>query len=108
MSWRDDLILYIRENAKPVDKYDHQPRLYALTRKVGEGLQYDDDVVFAAVWLHDLGVFVGHRPEEPDKLARWDNVAYACEQSPRVLARFGFARDKVPAVVEAIRTHQPK
>ncbi len=99
---------YIREQAKPVDKFSHQPRLYALTREVGVGQTYDDDVVFAAVWLHDLGVFVGHRPEEPEALAKWDCVAYAMHQAPELLSRFGFPTQKIPAVVEAIRTHQPQ
>ncbi len=49
---------HVRHEAKPVDKYGHQPRLYTLTREVGRGHDYDDDVVFAAAWLHDLGVFV--------------------------------------------------
>jgi uncharacterized protein len=106
--YRDALVAYIREQAKPVDKFSHQPRLYALTREVGVGERYDDDVVFAAVWLHDLGVFVGHRPEDPATLAKWDNVAYAMKQTPEVLKQLGFPAEKIPAVVEAIRTHQPQ
>ena len=106
--FRTGLVEYIREQAKPVDKYSHQPRLYELTRQLGAGLDYDDDVVFAAVWLHDLGVFVGHRPEEPAALAAWDCVAYAMQQAPVVLARLGFPTAKIPAVVEVIRTHQPQ
>ncbi len=99
---------YIREQARPVDKFSHQPRLYELTREIGAGQRYDDDVVFAAVWLHDLGVFVGHRPEEPEALAKWDCVAYAMERTPEILSRFGFPAGKIPAVVAAIRTHQPR
>lgn len=105
--FRDALVAYIREQAKPVDKFSHQPRLYALTREVGAGQTYDDDIVFAAVWLHDLGVFVGHRPEAPEALAKWDNVAYAMQRTPELLQQFGFPAEKIPAVVEAIRTHQP-
>jgi uncharacterized protein len=74
---------------------------------IGQGLSYDDDVVYAAAWLHDLGVFIGHRPEDPDELARWDNVAYAMKLAPSVLHQVGFPASKVVAVVEAIRTHQP-
>jgi uncharacterized protein len=98
---------YIREQARPADKYSHQPRLYQLTRAVGIGLDYDDDIVYAAAWLHDLGVFVGHRPEEPEALSRWDNVAYAVERVPELLARFGFPPAKVPAVQAAIASHLP-
>ena len=106
--FRPAIIAYIREQARPADKFSHQPRLYALTRSIGAGQRYDDDVVFAAAWLHDLGVFVGHRPEEPGALAQWDFLAYAMHQTPEILARFGFPAGKIPAVVEAIRTHQPK
>ena len=105
--FRSAIIDYIREQAKPVDKFSHQPRLYDLTREIGADQSYDDDVVFAAVWLHDLGVFVGHRPEEPAALVQWDCVAYAMHLTPEVLSRFGFPAGKIPAVVEAIRTHQP-
>jgi uncharacterized protein len=105
--WRAAIIEYIRREAKPVDKYGHQPRLYALTLAVGERLTYDDDVVFAAVWMHDLGVFYGHRPEDPAALATWDNVVYAIDRTPPLLTGFGFPPGKIPAVIESIRTHQP-
>jgi uncharacterized protein len=104
--WRTAVIEYIRREAKPVDKYGHQPRLYALTRQIGEEYSYDDDVVFAATWMHDLGVFVGHRPEDPTALAAWDNVVYAIARTPELLIQFGFPPEKIPAVIEAIRTHQ--
>ena len=107
-NFRNALIEYIREQAKPVDKFSHQVRLHALTREIGAGLTYDYDVVFAAVWLHDLGVFVGHRPEDPEQLAAWDCVAYAMQQTPPLLKLFGFPANKIPAVVEVIRTHQPQ
>jgi uncharacterized protein len=97
---------YIAREAKPLDKFSHQPRLYELTLRVGAGQTYDDDVVFAAAWLHDIGVFIGHRPEDPEALSKWDNVAYAMEQAPRLLREAGFPVHKIGAVVEAIRTHQ--
>lgn len=105
--FRSRLAEYVSSQALPVDKLGHQPRLYALTQLVGQGMSYDDDVVYAAAWLHDLGVFIGHRPEDPEALARWDNVSYAMEQAPAALAQCGFPATKVAQVVEAIRTHQP-
>jgi uncharacterized protein len=105
--WRQLLSGYIREQAKPVEKFGHQPRLYALTRQIGNGLAYDDDIVYAAVWLHDLGVFTGHRPERVEDLVRWDNTAYAIDRTPTLLTDFGFPLAKISAVVECIRTHQP-
>ena len=105
--FRSRLAEYVSSQALPIDKLGHQPRLYALTQLVGQGMSYDDDVVYAAAWLHDLGVFIGHRPEDPEALSRWDNVSYAMKQAPAALARCGFPATKVAPVVEAIRTHQP-
>lgn len=105
--FRPPLIEYVRRNALPAEKFSHQPRLYRLTGRVGEGMLYDDDVVFAAAWLHDIGVFVGHRPEDPVALAAWDHLAYALKVAPGVLAEVGFPERKAPAVLEAIRTHMP-
>ena len=105
--FRARLAGYVSSQALPIDKLGHQPRLYALTQLVGQGMSYDDDVVYAAAWLHDLGVFIGHRPEDPEALSRWDNVTYAMKQAPAALARCGFPATKVASVVEAIRTHQP-
>ena len=106
--WRAELRTYIAREAKPAEKFGHQPRLYELTRHIGHGLVYDDDVVYAAVWLHDLGVFEGHRPEEKDALEAWDCCAYALRVSPAILTGMGFPAEKIDAVNETIRTHQPQ
>jgi uncharacterized protein len=98
---------YIRANASPPDKFSHQPRLYALARQLAEGCVFDDDVLHAAAWLHDIGVFAGHRPEDPAALAAWDNVAYAAAQAPTLLRQFGFPAEKIAPVVNVIRTHLP-
>ena len=105
--FRSAIAEYLRTNARPVDKFSHQPRLYALAKRLGEGMAFDDDVLYAAAWLHDLGVFVGHRPEDPEALAAWDNVAYAMEQVPALLRAFGFPEAKIAAVVAVIAEHQP-
>lgn len=107
-SWRDEVVAYIRAEAQPEDKYGHQPRLYALACRIGAGLGCDDDVLFAAAWMHDLGVFLGHRPTDPDELARWNHVPYTIARSRELLAGWGFPPAKLDAVAEAIRTHQPQ
>ena len=105
--WREAIATYVCREAKPVDKYGHQPRLYALIQQIAAfHPEADDDILFAAAWLHDLGVFHGHRPEDLEALARWDNVAYAVQQTPGLLARFAFPAEKIPQVLECIRQHQ--
>ncbi len=106
-NYRSVLADFIAREARPQDKFGHQPRLYALARRIAAGLPHDDDVLYAAAWLHDLGVFAGHRPEDPDALACWDHVAYTTQKAPEILAGIGFPEEKVPAVIEAIRSHQP-
>ena len=108
MSWREQLETYVRHEARPVEKFGHQPRLYALTQTIGAGVDYDDDVVFAAAYLHDLGVFVGHRPEDPAALAQWDHVPYTLARTPAILGQLGFPQEKVAGVLECIRNHQPR
>ena len=105
--YREAIADYIRAQAKPPDKFSHQPRLYHLAAQLAEGRPYDDDILYAAAWMHDLGVFIGHRPEEPAALAAWDHVAYAARQVPQILKQFGFPEDKTAAVIEVIRTHLP-
>ncbi len=98
---------YIRSQARPPDKFSHQARVYQTAKRLAEGRPYDDDVLHAAAWMHDLGVFIGHRPEDPAALAAWDHMAYALAKVPQILKQLGFPEEKIPATMEAIRTHLP-
>jgi uncharacterized protein len=105
--YKEAIAHYIRVNAKPPDKFSHQPRLYSIAKRLAEGQAFDDDVLYGAAWMHDLGVFVGHRPEDPADLAAWDHVAYAAKEVPKLLRQLGFPVEKIPDVLEVIRTHLP-
>lgn len=107
-NWRESVVTYIRAEAQPEDKFGHQPRLYALAKKIGQGLEYDDDILFAAVWMHDLGVFLRHRPQVPEQLSSWDHVPYTIGRSRELLIEWGFPSEKLDAVAQAIRHHQAK
>ncbi len=106
--WRTRVIEYIRAEAKPADKFGHQPRVYALAVEIGEGLHYDDDILFAAAWMHDLGVFIDHRPQNLEQLSRWDHVPYTIRRSRELLSKWGFPPEKLDRVAEAILHHQSK
>ncbi|MES2107059.1 MAG: HD domain-containing protein [Pseudomonadota bacterium] len=107
MTYRNAIEDYIRQAALPADKFSHQPRLYALACSLAQAQSYDDDILHAAAWLHDLGVFIGHRPADPAALAAWDNVKYAVEQVPALLEKMDFPRHKIPYVVQAVGEHLP-
>jgi uncharacterized protein len=106
-SYRIAIENYIRVQARPPDKFSHQARLYRLACKLADGQAFDDDVLHAAAWLHDLGVFIGHRPEDLATLAQWDHIAYVINNAPHLLEEFGFPQQKIPNVIETIRTHLP-
>jgi uncharacterized protein len=106
-AWRESVVAYIRAEALPVDKYGHQPRLYALAARLGQGMPFDDEILFAAAWMHDLGVFAGHRPQDPLELGRWDHLSYTIARSRELLTAWGFPANKLEAVAAAIATHQP-
>ena len=71
-------------------------------------MDYDDDILFAAAWMHDLGVFLGHRPKDPAQLSQWDHVPYTIRRSRELLLEWGFPQEKLDGVAEAIRKHQAK
>src|SRR5204863_3454023 len=100
-NYRQAIVGYLRAHAQPPDKFSHQPRLYHLAKRLAETQPFDDDVLYAAAWMHDLGVFIGHRPG-PAALATWDHIAYAVKEVPILLQQFGFPAAKIPAVIEAI------
>lgn len=106
--WRDVLVQRIRTEALPPEKFSHQARLYALTQEIAASFTepVDDDVLFGAAWAHDLGVFLGHRPSEPEALKRWDSTAYTVAHAGKVLRECGFPEEKVAATIECIRTHE--
>ncbi|WP_263379947.1 HD domain-containing protein [Granulicella paludicola] len=110
--FRLQLEQYLQREASPVYKYGHQPRLFALAQKIVARTKpapaYDEDVVFAAAWLHDLGVFIGHRPEDAAALQQWNHVTYVCDRAPELLLSFGFPAEKIDAVLACIREHQPQ
>lgn len=106
--WSVELVKRIRSEAQPPEKFSHQMRLYALCREIADALpeQVDYDILFAAAWSHDLGVFLGHRPSDPDALKQWDSTAYTVGHAGPVLLQCGFPAEKVDAALECIRTHE--
>ena len=74
--------------------YEHSFRVYHLTREIGEGLAYDDDILHAACFLHDIEMSSGH-PRS------------SAEKAEAILHETGFVPDKIPQVVDAILNHMP-
>ena len=85
----------------PAWGYSHCIRDYALARELAaaDHVALDDDVLFAAAYLHDMAAF---KPWENEKLDHSDVGAGLVDT---VLKGTGFPMAKIDAVRGAIRTH---
>jgi HD superfamily phosphodiesterase len=85
----------------PAWGYSHCRRDYALARELAaaDHVALDDDVLFAAAYLHDMAAFP---PWEKEKL---DHSDVAADIVDTVLKGTGFPMSKIDAVRGAIRTH---
>jgi HD domain len=85
----------------PAWGYSHSQRDYALARDLAaaDHVTLDDDVVFAASYLHDMAAFP---PWENEKL---DHSDVAADIVGTILKGTGFPMTKLDAVRAAIRTH---
>jgi hypothetical protein len=85
----------------PAWGYSHNQRDYALARQLAaaDHVGLDDDVLFAAAYLHDMAAF---KPWEDEKL---DHADVAARLVDTILKDTGFPMAKIDAVRAAIRTH---
>jgi hypothetical protein len=101
-AWRAAVDAFALQHfAQPAWGYSHCRRDYALARTLAaaDHVVLDDDVLFAAAYLHDIAAFP---PWADDKLDHSDAGADAAE---KVLKDAGFPLQKLAAVQAAIRTH---
>jgi hypothetical protein len=85
----------------PAWGYSHSQRDYSLARELAaaDHVTLDDDVLFAAAYLHDMAAFP---PWTNDKL---DHSDIAADKVDTILKGSGFPMAKIDAVRGAIRTH---
>jgi hypothetical protein len=100
--WRESVRAFAAEHFKnPAWGYSHCMRDYALARELAaaDHVTFDDDVLYAAAYLHDVAAFP---PWEKEKL---DHSDVAADIVDSVLKGTGFPMAKIDAVRGAIRTH---
>ena len=85
----------------PAWGYSHCVRDYALARELAaaDHITLDDDVLFAAAYLHDMAAFA------PWEDVKTDHSDVGARVVDTVLKGTGFPMEKIEAVREAIRTH---
>ncbi len=74
--------------------YEHSYRVYHLGRQIGDGLEFDDEVLHAACFLHDIEMSSNH-------------PAGSAEKARAILEETGFEAGKVELVCQAILHHMP-
>ncbi len=100
--WRATVREFAASHFKhPAWGYSHSVRDYALARELAaaDQVSLDDDVLFAAAYLHDIAAFA---PWEDPKVDHSDVGARVIDS---VLKGSGFPMEKIDAVRGAIRTH---
>jgi hypothetical protein len=100
--WRETVRKFAQEHFKhPAWGYSHSMRDYSLAKELAaaDGVKLDDDVLFAAAYLHDAAAFA------PWEKAGVDHADQAASIVDTLLKGTGFPMSKVDAVRGAIRTH---
>ena len=90
------LVQYVKDltAGRLASGFEHAYRVYHLAREIGEDEQYDDDVLHAACFLHNI--------EIPAR-----RLAEAAEKAELILSETGFPPERTQLVIQAIRQHRP-
>jgi uncharacterized protein len=99
--WRSKLLDLVKEMNHPVWGISHFKRIYDLTNFLGKSQenQIDDDVIFAAAYLHDIGVFSPYRQEGKE------HSEVSAHYAEKILNEFEFPLEKISLVRDVIRGH---
>jgi hypothetical protein len=100
--WRTVIAKFAQEHFKnPAWGYSHSQRDYQLARELAaaDRIALDDDVLYAAAYLHDMAAF------EPWQKSGVDHADQGAAIVDTVLKNTGFPMKKIEAVRGAIRTH---
>src|SRR5438132_575053 len=99
-SWRDKVTVFAAENLKhPAWGFSHSQRDYDLAKSMAaaDHITLDEDVIFAAAYLHDMAAF------EAFSVPKQDHSDTAAEKIDLVLGDSDFPKAKLGAVREAIK-----
>lgn len=100
--WKEDVYNFTQTNLEhSAWGLAHAERDYLLAKELAakSSLKVDDDVLFAAAFLHDMG---GFEPFQKDGVDHADRSAELCHL---VLEPTDFPKDKIDSVRKAIETH---
>jgi len=96
----DEARQYMDEHCFPSHDFSHVLRVQRLCKVIGEAENADMLILYAAALLHDLG------REAERKNPSVDHAEKSAEIARTLLEKVHFPRDKIPAVLYAIKVHR--
>ncbi|MFB0537924.1 MAG: HD domain-containing protein [Anaerolineae bacterium] len=99
--WKDRLLASTEKFKHPAWGVSHSQRVYELSLQLAaeQGVDVDQDALFAAAYLHDLGAF------EPYKQPGVDHAERSVQVTEEILNSIGFPLDRTSLVRDVIRGH---
>lgn len=100
MDYRDEVTKFIQKAGKhPAWGFNHCQRVYHIIPEISGTLTYDDEIIYLAAMLHDVGAYPGYAINNVDHALRSKGVASAW------LNELKYPQDKLIWVLEAIESH---
>ena len=99
--WKAKLLEFVKPFTHPAWGITHFQRVYKLAIELAEkqDLDVDNDLLFAAAYLHDIGAF------EPYSKKGKDHSDVAIENCSEILLSIGFPEVKIYLVKDIIKCH---
>ena len=99
--WRSILLDLVKEMNHPAWGISHFRRVYDLANFLGKSQEneIDDDVIYAAAYLHDIGAFSPYRQEGKD------HSEVSAQHAEKILKEIEFPSEKISLVSDLIKGH---
>jgi len=86
----------------PAHSFDHVLRVYNVALNLAKGEDIDQDVLEAAVLLHDIG----RVREENDTTGNIDHAVEGAKMARPILERLGFSEKQIGQIQDCIKSHR--
>ena len=99
--WKQQLLAFTEKLQHPAWGTSHFQRIYELSIQLAkeQNIDVDQDALFAAAYLHDIGAFEPYRRPEIDHAVR------SIQLVEEILTQMGFPSEKIPLVKDIIQGH---